>query len=74
MSGFIDATSKALLFRKIGPERHEVVAAVGGTPRRLAAAFGVSEAQVRDGYLRRLANPQNTFVVLARNAIRPVPE
>jgi 2,5-furandicarboxylate decarboxylase 1 len=68
MSGFIDATSKALLFRKIGPEQHEVVATVSGTPRRLAAAFGVSEAQMRDEYLRRLANPQNTFVVSTKEA------
>jgi hypothetical protein len=28
MSGFIEATSKALLFRRIVPERHEVVVAV----------------------------------------------
>jgi 2,5-furandicarboxylate decarboxylase 1 len=68
MSGFIDATSKALLFRKIGPEQHEVAAAVSGTPHRLAAALGVSEAQMRDEYLRQLANPQNTFVVSSKEA------
>jgi 2,5-furandicarboxylate decarboxylase 1 len=68
MSGFIEATSKALLFRKIGPERHEVVAAVSGTPRRLAAAFGVSEAKMRDEYLRRLANPQSTVVIPSNEA------
>ena len=28
MSGFIEATSKAVLFRNVGPEQHEVVAAV----------------------------------------------
>jgi hypothetical protein len=42
MSGFVDATSKALLFRKIGPEQHEVLPlSVGrrtGSPRPSASA------------------------------------
>jgi hypothetical protein len=70
MSGFIEATSKALLFGKIGAEWHEVAAAVSGTPRRLAAAFGVGEAKMRGEYLRRRANPQNTFLIPSNEARR----
>jgi 2,5-furandicarboxylate decarboxylase 1 len=63
MSPMIEATEKALLFRKAGPEQQEIVGAVSATPRRLAAAFGVNEDKMRDEYLRRVANPQKTFEV-----------
>lgn len=63
LSPMIEATAKALLFRKAGPEQHELVGAVSASRRRLAAAFGVSEDKMRDEYIRRMANPQKTFEV-----------
>ena len=41
LSRIIEATPKATLFRKAGPEQVEMVAAVCGGRRRLAAAFGI---------------------------------
>ena len=63
MSPMIEATTKALLFRKAGPEQHEVAAAVSATRSRAAAAFGVPEDRVREEYMRRMANPQKAFEV-----------
>ncbi len=54
VSSIIERTSKAVLFRKAGPEQAELVAKTAGNRRRLAAAFGVSEAALGDEYLRRL--------------------
>src|SRR5579864_9290336 len=68
MSPMIEATSKALLFKKAGPEQQEVVGAVSASPRRLAAAFGVTEEKMREEYLRRVANPQKTFEVPSSEA------
>ncbi len=42
LSRIIEATPKAVLFRKAGPEQVELVSSVAGARRRLAAAFGVS--------------------------------
>ena len=63
MSPMIEATTKALLFRKAGPEEHEGVGAVSASRRRLAAAFGVGEDKMREEYMRRMANPQKPFEV-----------
>src|SRR5215469_6101282 len=68
LSPMIEATSKALLFKKAGPEQQEVVGAVSASPRRLAAAFGVTEEKMREEYLRRVANPQKTFEVPSNEA------
>ncbi len=68
MSPIIEATQKAVLFRKAGPEQHEVAGAVSASRRRLAAAFGVGEDKMREEYLRRMANPQKPFVVPSNEA------
>ncbi len=68
MSPMIEATTKALLFRKAGPEQSEVVGAVSATRRRLAAAFGVGEDKMLAEYVRRMANPQTSFVVPSKDA------
>ena len=68
MSPIIEATKKAVLFRKAGPERHEVAAAVSASRARLAAAFGVPENKMREEYSRRMANPQTTFEVPSGDA------
>jgi len=72
MSPMIEATTKALLFRKAGPDQVEVVGAVSATRRRLAAAFGVPEEKLREEYVRRMANPQKAFEVPSSDA--PVQE
>src|SRR5947209_19474236 len=58
LSAIIERTEKALLFKRAGPEQVEIVAKTAGSPRRLAAAFEVSEGKLHDEYFRRLANPQ----------------
>ena len=68
LSPIIEATDKAVLFRQAGPERLELAAAVGATKKRLAAAFGVAEDQMRDEFLRRMATPQKTFEVPSNEA------
>jgi UbiD family decarboxylase len=58
LSRIIEATDKATLFRKAGPEEYELVAAVSGSRRRVAAAFGVEVRDTTQEYLRRLDTPQ----------------
>jgi UbiD family decarboxylase len=68
MSALIEATPKATLFKKAGAEQHEVVAAVTGSRRRLAAAFGVSERELAHDYMRRMATPQDYIEVPSADA------
>ena len=42
ISRICEATPKAVLFRKAGPEQVELISSVTGGRRRLAAAFGVA--------------------------------
>lgn len=58
LSAKIESTRAAKLFKNVGLEKFEVVAAVSGSRRRLAAAFGVDEREIAQEYLRRLENPQ----------------
>src|SRR5882672_541847 len=58
LSALIEGTEKALLFRKAGPERLEIVAKTAGNRKRLALAFETSEDKLYDEYFRRLASPQ----------------
>ena len=64
----VDSTPKATLFSNVGPEKFELVAAVSGGRRRLAAAFGVDEREVVFEHMRRLENPQTTFEVASSEA------
>ncbi len=45
VSAIIEATPKAVLFRKAGPERLELVAGVMGSRARLAAALDTAEKE-----------------------------
>jgi len=72
LSGLIEASRKAVLFRNAGPERTELVAAVPASRRRLAAAIGVPEEKAREELQRRVANPRKSFIVSAGDA--PVQE
>jgi UbiD family decarboxylase len=58
VSSIIEATDKAVLFKKAGPEQVELVAKTAGNRRRLAAAFEVGEDKLYDEYFKRLADPQ----------------
>jgi UbiD family decarboxylase len=64
----IAATPKAVLFKDAGAEHFEIVAAVSGSRRRLAAAFGVDERQVAQEYIRRLGNAQPVIEVTSQAA------
>jgi UbiD family decarboxylase len=68
LSRIIEATPRATLFRKAGPEQIEMVAAVCGSRRRLAAAFGADYRELPHEYLRRMANPQPTVEVTSSEA------
>ena len=68
VSRIVEASDKAVLFRKAGAEGTELVANVGGSRRRLAAAFGVPEDQVIQEYRRRLANPRPVVDVAPEDA------
>jgi len=63
LSAAIASTPKAILFKDAGPDHLEMVAAVSGSRRRLAAAFGVDERQVAHEYMRRLGNAQPVIEV-----------
>ena len=54
----IEATDKASLFRRAGPEGFEMVAAVCGSRARLAAAFDVDKRELASELTRRMAAPQ----------------
>ena len=68
LSTIIEGTDKAVLFKRAGPEQVEIVAKTAGSPRRLAAAFEVSEDKLHDEYFRRLANPQPVVEVASGEA------
>src|SRR5215475_10900212 len=64
ISRIIEASAKATLFKNAGPERFEIVGAVGGSRRRLAAAFGLSDVRgLAAEYARRMQNPQKAFEI-----------
>ena len=58
LSSIIEGTKKAVLFKQAGPDGVEMVAKVAGGRKRLAAAFGTTEAKLYDTYFARKANPQ----------------
>jgi len=68
LSAVIDETAKASLFRDAGPQHMEIVSAVSGSRKRLAAAFGVDEAGLIGEYARRMANPQKAIEVPSADA------
>jgi UbiD family decarboxylase len=68
LSSVIEATPKATLFKRVGPEGFEMVAAVGGSRQRLALALGVDTRHCVDEYERRLGNPQPVIEVPSHEA------
>lgn len=68
LSSIIEASDKAVLFRKAGPEQLELVAGVMGSRRRLAIALGVEAEDGLREYEQRMANPQPHFEVPSSDA------
>ena len=68
LSAIIEATPKATLFKKAGPQQYELVAAVLGSRRRMATAFGVDDKAVPTEYMRRMAMPQPVVEVASADA------
>ncbi|MBN9083650.1 MAG: carboxylyase [Rhizobiales bacterium 62-17] len=54
VAAIVANTTKAVWFKKVGPEEQELVASVAGWRSRLAKAFGVSERQLLGELMRRL--------------------
>jgi 2,5-furandicarboxylate decarboxylase 1 len=72
MSAIIERTQKAVLFKKAGAEQYEVIAAVAGGRKRVAAAFGVEPNEIAHEMNRRLGKTQP--VVEVPSAEAPVHE
>ncbi len=68
LSPIIEGTEKAVLFRKAGPERVELVANVMGARTRLAAALGVPVREMWAEFQRRLDDPQPKAEVASKDA------
>ena len=68
LSAVIEASSKAKYFKRVGAEQYEMVAAVTGSRRRLAAAFGTDERNVIHEYMRRMNDPQPIVEVPSSDA------
>jgi UbiD family decarboxylase len=68
LSAIIEATPKASLFKKAGPQQYEMVASVLGSRSRMAAAFGVDAREVPQEYMRRMAKPQPVAEVPSKDA------
>ncbi|MET0921550.1 MAG: UbiD family decarboxylase [Xanthobacteraceae bacterium] len=70
LSAVVESSPKAKYFKRVGAEQYEMVAAVSGSRRRLAAAFGTDERNVIHEYMRRMNDPQP--VVEVPSAAAPV--
>src|SRR5499426_3734909 len=69
ISAIIEASPKATLFKNAGPERFEIVGAVGGSRRRLAAAFGLSDVRALAAeYACRMQTPQKALEIAQGDA------
>ena len=68
LSAVIESSPKAKYFKRVGVEQYEMVAAVSGSRRRLAAAFGTDERNVIHEYMRRMNDPQPVVEVSSADA------
>jgi 2,5-furandicarboxylate decarboxylase 1 len=68
LSGIIEGTDKAVLFKKAGPDQVELIAKASGGRKRVAAAFGTTPDKVHDAFWARKANPQQVVEVSSREA------
>ena len=68
LSATIKSSPKAKYFKRVGAEQYEMVAAVSGSRKRLAAAFGTGERNVIHEYMRRMNDPQPVVEVPSADA------
>ena len=68
MSAIVEKTPKAVLFKKAGAEQYEVITAVAGSRKRVAAAFGVAESEIAHEMNRRLGKTQPIAEVKSADA------
>jgi len=68
LSRIAEATPKAVLFRKAGPEQVELVSSVAGGRRRVAAALGTSVDNAWKECRKRLESPQPVVEVSSGEA------
>jgi 2,5-furandicarboxylate decarboxylase 1 len=68
LSAVIESTPKATHFKRVGAEQYEMVAAVSGSRKRLAAALGVGEREIAHEFMRRMGNLQPVVEVSSRHA------
>ena len=68
LSAAIESSPKAKYFKRVGAEQYEMVAAVSGSRRRLATAFGTDERNVIHEYMRRMNDPQPVLEVPSAEA------
>jgi UbiD family decarboxylase len=73
VAGVLEGNPKAVLFRAVGPERHELVGNVTGSRARLARAFGVAPDALLAEVLRRLrSKPEIIDVPRAQAAVQEI--
>ena len=68
LSHAIESSSKAQLYKNVGAEHFEVVAATAGSRKRLAAALGVEPAKAVSEFARRLDTPQPVVTIQSADA------
>jgi UbiD family decarboxylase len=68
LGALLDGNPKAVLCRKAGPEKAEIVGNVLGARSRLALAFGVAGRELSKEVVRRLARPQPRVEVAQKDA------
>jgi 2,5-furandicarboxylate decarboxylase 1 len=68
LSAAIESSPRAKYFKRVGAEQYEMVSAVSGSRKRLAAAFGTDERNVIHEYMRRMNDPQPVVEVPSADA------
>src|SRR5262245_16829282 len=68
LSAVIESSPKAAHLKRVGAEGFEMVAAVSGSRRRIAAALGVTEREIAHEFMRRMADPQPVIEVPSSRA------
>ncbi len=63
LSPIIEATQKAVLFKKAGPEQVEMIAKAAAGRKRILAAFDTTQEKIYDEFQKRLANRKEVVEV-----------
>ena len=63
IAAILEASDKAVLFRRAGPEECEIVGGISGSRRRLALAMSVDPRDLATDFLRRMQQPQSVVQV-----------